>query len=145
MSGQGTLFQPAGPEPDADEALKLAYLSTGRTLDDLPYTPEFDAIYRAVGAERAGSRRDIFHRLHNLRKAGKLGRVGAAATRPPVITDDDEQVLRGLVERSVGSLGQRDQLPFTPVMDRLMQDFNARTGRSLDAHTVWRLIAKLAK
>jgi hypothetical protein len=45
----------------------------------------------------------------------------------------------------VGGLGQRDQLPYTPAFDALVQEFNAATGRSLDPHSVWRLVAKLAK
>jgi hypothetical protein len=147
MSGdQPSLFGgPAPPAPGADETIKAAYISTGRTLDDLPYTPEFESMYRAVGSAAYGTKRQLFHRLHNLRKAGKLGRVGAAATKPPKISEDDEALLRRMVEAAVGSLGQRDQLPFTPEMDRLVEEFNGRTGRALDPHTVWRLIAKLAK
>jgi hypothetical protein len=144
--GQGSLFggAPAAVE-STDDTIRAAYVSTGRTLDDLPYTAEFDSIHRAAGGASYGTPRQLFHRLHNLRKAGKLGRVGAAATKPPKISEDDERLLRGLVEGAVGSLGQRDQLPFTPQMDRLVEDFNTRTGRTLDPHTVWRLIAKLAK
>jgi hypothetical protein len=143
--GQGSLFGGEAAGAGADDVIKAAYISTGRTLDDLPYTPEFDSIYRAAGGAAYGTPRALFHRLHNLRKAGKLGRVGAAATKPPKISEDDEALLLRLVEGAVGSLGQRDQLPFTPEMDRLIEDFNGRTGRQLDPHTVWRLIAKLAK
>jgi hypothetical protein len=50
-----------------------------------------------------------------------------------------------MVRSSVGTLGQRDQLPFTPEFDRLVEAFNQRTGKSLSPHDVWRLIAKIAK
>lgn len=136
--------EPVGPDPD--EPLIQAYLSAGRTLDDLPYTPEFDRLYRAVvAAGPARPEREVLHRLQNLRKAGRLPRLGVAASRPPRIDEDEERVLANLVIEEVGSLGQRDQLPYTPAFDRIVETFNQRTGRTLSAHDVWRLIAKLAK
>lgn len=142
-----SLFGPAAPLPaDEDRALIAAYEEAGRTLDDLPYTPELERILGAVGA--AGSGRDaraIFHRLHTLRKAGKLPRLGRAAAKPPAITADEEARLTEAVIGAVGTLGQRDQLPYTPEFDALVERFNAGTGRALAPHDVWRLIAKLAK
>jgi len=128
------------------ERYASAYAAVGRTLDDLPYTEEFETLYRNLGAEEAGlTRRDVFHRLHNLRKAGKLPRAGRAATAPPRITPEEEAALRAMVESAVGTLGQRDQLPYTPKFDELVEAFNAMVGRQTDQHTVWRLVAKLAK
>ena len=141
---QPTLFGDPTGGPSPDEALVVAYQSTGRTLDDLPYTDDFEKIYRALPAGW-GSKRDVFHRLHNLRKAGKLPRLGKPESRPPRIDPGEEEVLRGLVVAAAGSLGQRDQLPYAPAMDALVQDFNGRTGRNMDPHDVWRLVAKLAK
>ena len=43
------------------------------------------------------------------------------------------------------TLGQRDRLPYTEGFDRLAERFNERTGSSLGAHDLWRLIARLAK
>ena len=54
-------------------------------------------------------------------------------------------MLRQLVIDAAGSLGQRDQLPYTPGFDDLNAQFNAGTGRSLAPHDLWCLIAKLAK
>jgi cephalosporin-C deacetylase-like acetyl esterase len=156
--GQPSLFGP-GPlvRQDADEALIAAYVSTGRTLDDLPYTPEFERLHRAMqdavkGAEgREGglgngrSEREVFHKLHNLRKAGKLPRLGKPAGKPPRLPEADEAALSALVIDAVGSLGQRDQLPYSDRFAPLVVAFNERTGRSLSPHDVWRLVAKLAK
>ena len=41
------------PVAIADTALVAAYVHAGRTLDDLPYTPEFDAIYLQAGAGKS--------------------------------------------------------------------------------------------
>lgn len=129
---------------DMDEHLIAAYFSTGRTLDDLPYTDEFARLYRSVAAS-GQSERAVLHRLHNLRKAGRLPRLGKPATRPPQIDPPDEAALADLVVAAVGSLGQRDQLPYSPEFDRLVESFNQRTGRNLDPHDLWRLVAKIAK
>jgi hypothetical protein len=61
------------------------------------------------------------------------------------VTPEDEALLADLVRGAVGTLGQRDQLLYDPRFDALVQAFNARTGRNLSPHDVWRLVAKLAK
>jgi hypothetical protein len=146
-----SLFGDAAPLEQSDRGaqdrvLVERYVAAGRTLDDLPYTPEFDALYAALGGEGSGrTRGEVFHRLHNLRKAKKLPALGRAATTPVRVTPEEEDLLRALVVERVGTLGQRDQLIFSPAFDDLVQVFMARTGRSLSAHDAWRLIAKLAK
>jgi len=140
-----TLFADLPVDPaDIDDHLIAAYFSTGRTLDDLPYTDEFARLYRAV-AGTGQSERAVFHRLHNLRKAGRLPRLGKPTTRPPQIDPADEKTLSEMIVAAVGSLGQRDQLPYSPEFDRLVESFNQRTGRSLEPHDLWRLVAKIAK
>ncbi|MBI1336146.1 MAG: hypothetical protein GC164_04190 [Phycisphaera sp.] len=137
----------------SDDGLLISvYQKQGRTLDDLPYTDEFEAIYTAVvgtgddDEPRGGmSRSELFHRLHNLRKAGNLPRMGRAATKPPAVSSEHEEILTQLVEAVVGKLSLRDRLPYTPEFDQLVTDFNAQTGLSLSPHDAWRVIAKLAK
>jgi argininosuccinate lyase len=141
-----SLFGTKLPGAAADQKLIEVYEQVGRTLDDLPYTAEFDRIYRAVDGETIGlSRHDVLHRLHNLRKAGRLPKAGRGSTSPPRIEAKEEGSLRELVVEAAGSLGQRDQLPYTTKFDELVEQFNAGTGRSLDPHDIWRLVAKLAK
>jgi hypothetical protein len=131
---------------ERDGALVRAYEAAGRTLDDLPYTPEFDRIYaQAGGDETWESRRGAFHRLHTLRKAGRLARMGRALGESIKVTPAEEDALTRLVVARVGTLGQRDQLIFTPGFDELVQAFNAQSGRDLSPHAVWRLLAKIAK
>src|SRR5687768_8247388 len=106
MGGDGLLFG-GGDEPAvgdrADQGLIVAYQSTGRTLDDLPYTEDFERLYRAL-PKGSGEKREVFHRLHNLRKAGKLPRLGKPETMPPKIDPGEEEMLRGLVVGAVESL-----------------------------------------
>jgi len=132
--------------PDADQILADAYAAEARTLDDLPYTPEFERIcHRVAEAGLALTPREVLHRLHTLRKASKMPKVGrgdASATR---VNAEDEAFLTQLVTAAVGSLGQRDRLPLTPEFDVLVERFNTHTGRALSPHDVWRLVAKLAK
>jgi len=134
------LFDDAG-----DELLISVYHRQGRTLDDLPYTPEFDVISEAMGAETLPARAALFRRLHNLRKAAKLPRLGRAAEKPPRIAPEHEVMLVELVEQAIGKLSLRDQLPYTDTFDDLVVTLNARAGLSLSPHSVWRIIAKLAK
>lgn len=131
---------------DADRVLAEAYVQAGRTLDDLPYTAEFASICAVI--EDAGVRlppREVLHRLHTLRKAAKLPRVGRGESDPIRVNSDEERTLSELVVAAVGTLGQRDRLPLTPEFDQLVERFNASTGRTLTPHDVWRLVAKLAK
>lgn len=138
-----TLFG-AGDSLGEDDALLVSvYQKTGRTLDDLPYTGEMDAICAAVGRE--DDPRGVFHRLHNLRKAKRLPRMGRAETLAVRLEPEEEALVLELVRGAVGTVGQRDQLPYAPAFDEVLEAFNARTGRSLERHTLWRLIAKLAK
>lgn len=144
-SEQPGLFGQSGMST-GDARLIDAYREAGRTLDDLPHTPEFDRIVAAL--REAGETRDahaIFRRLHNLRKAGKLPALGLRAQGAVAIEPEQEGLLATIVEQEHGPLSTRDQLPHTPQMARVVERFNAESGLSLDAHAVWRVIAKLAK
>ncbi len=145
----GSLFD-IGPTdetpPEREGVLVAAYMQAGRTLDDLPYTAEFD---RLVASARengdARSPRELLHSLHTMRKAGALPKAGKSSGTPPKIGDDEERLLAELVVRAVGTLGKRDQLPYTEAFDVLVDHFNRQTARALDPYSVWRLVAKLAK
>lgn len=129
-----------------EKALSDAYASVGRTLDDLPYTSDFDRICAfALPLAPGKTPRDCFHKLANLRKAGKLVRVGRATSSAVKVTPEDEKLLTTLVAQHIGSLGQRDQLPYDPRLSTVAQAFAAQTGRDIQMHDLWRLIAKLAK
>jgi len=131
---------------DTDALLAEAYAAEGRTLDDLPYTSAFAAICSRVAAAGVSlPTREVLHRLHTLRKAGKLPKVGRSDATAVRVTSDEERVLTELVVATVGTLGQRDRLPLTPEFDGLVERFNASTGKTLTPHDVWRLVAKLAK
>ena len=153
-SANPTLFGAAEPLTVADQRLVAAYLKAARTLDDLPYTPEFDSIFESLGGE-AGTRTrwEVLHRLQNLRKANKLPKLGRAATPPVKVTPDEELTLSLFVQRALdadgkaggAALGQRDQLLYDPRFAVIVTRFNAHTGRNLTPHDVWRLVAKIAK
>ncbi len=133
-------------ETSDDELLASVYQKQGRTLDDLPYTPDFEAIFEAVaGGETAVTRAELFHRLHNLRKGGKLPRLGKAREAAPRLSPEHERIVTGLVEAEVGQLSRRDRLPYTDAFDRVVLALNSRAGLSLSPHDVWRVVAKLAK
>lgn len=140
--------------PTSDDDLLISvYQKQGRTLDDLPYTDAFEAIYTAMYGEADGeetdvyqpARAEVFHRLHNLRKAGKLPRLGRAHGQRPRITPEQETLLAELVDGQVGSLSKRDQLLYTPAFEQLATRFNTEAGLELSRHDIWRLVAKLAK
>lgn len=139
----GSLFPDDGTNADHD-ALCAQYARCERTLDDLPYTPELTALCARLG--RAGDERAVLDELLRLRKAGKLpakpnapkpGRVKLGAVH--------EEALRGMVEEAAGTMGKRDRLPHTRTFDDLLARFNAQRGLSLDAHDLWRVVARLAK
>jgi hypothetical protein len=139
-------FKEAPPLSPEDQQLVAAYDFLGRTLDDLPYTEDFGLLMqriRAAGDQR--NEREVLTRLQNLRKATRLPRHGAALSRPPEVTPGEEELMRVFARRRLGSVGQRDQLPYTPAFDEIARQFNKETSRNLDNHAIWRLIAKVSK
>jgi len=140
-----TLFE---TRSDDDDLLIRAYQRQGRTLDDLPYTAEFDAVCAAVAEgdhATMAEQRAAFHRLHNIRKAGKLPKAGKSAEKPVALDRGHERLLTALVLEHIEKLGQRDRLPYTDAFDRIVSRFNSEAGLGLTPHQVWRVIAKLAK
>jgi hypothetical protein len=130
----------------SDTDLINGYKSCNRTLDDLPYTDEFETLFSTISPTRPDlDKYTLFRRLHNLRKAGKLPKSGRTATLPVKLQPKEETWLRDRVTALVGTLGQRDQLPYDPRFDALVEAFNAETGRTLTPHDTWRVVAKLAK
>ncbi|HSV15139.1 MAG TPA: VOC family protein, partial [Tepidisphaeraceae bacterium] len=70
------------------EALIIAYEKIGRTADDLPYTPHFESMWKSYIAamnEPKPTRAETWRHLLNLRKAGKLPKMGEAKSKPPEV------------------------------------------------------------
>jgi catechol 2,3-dioxygenase-like lactoylglutathione lyase family enzyme len=138
----------AGVEPALPakrEVLAKLYEEVGRTADDLPYTPQFEklfGLYAAQHAEPKPTRREVWRHLLNLRKAGKLPKLGEARVQSPRISDESEQTLRALLGAEIG---KRDRLPYSQRFDKLVDDFNKMQERPLSPHLIWRLVAKIAK
>lgn len=142
----GALF--AGTEhraPVKRDALIRAYERIGRTADDLPYTPHFESLYASYAAEHGEAkptRAEVWRHLLNLRKGGKLPKLGEARSHPPDISPED----RGRLREMLGAdIGKRDRLPYTPRFDQIVDTFNATQTRPISPHLVWRLVATLAK
>lgn len=134
---------------DDEQSLIRAYVAIGRTLDDLPYTGDFEKLIARLRASGLPDpdRRAVILTLQRLRKArkGGLPSVGRVASAPPKVTADEEAVLASLVTDAVGSLGSRDSLLYDPRFDAIVETFNFKTSKTMSHHDVWRLVAKLAK
>lgn len=135
-----------------DELLISVYQRQGRTLDDLPYTEHFEAIYSAIVGDHSDqepyaglTRAALFRRLHNLRKAGRLPRLGRAIAPPPRLDPESEHRLIEIVEVEIGRLSLRDQLPYSNQFERIVTTFNAQAAMNLSLHDAWRIVAKAAK
>jgi catechol 2,3-dioxygenase-like lactoylglutathione lyase family enzyme len=127
------------------ELLVKLYEKVGRTADDLPYTPHFETIYepyaKAFG-ETQPDRAEVWRHLLNLRKAGKLPKLGDARSRPPQLESEQRDALRKLLG---DEMGRRDRLPYTARFEQIVDRFNAMLARPLSPHLVWRVVATLAK
>jgi catechol 2,3-dioxygenase-like lactoylglutathione lyase family enzyme len=142
----GGLF--AGVEPvhkPRPDVLIAAYEKIGRTADDLPYTPHFETIYKGYAegfAENKPTRQEVWRHLLNIRKRGKLPKMGEARSKPPDISDESAAKLRAMLGADIG---KRDRLPYTKRFDEIVDEFNKTQPRPLSPHYVWRLVATLAK
>jgi catechol 2,3-dioxygenase-like lactoylglutathione lyase family enzyme len=131
--------------PAKKDLLIELYQKVGRTADDLPYTPHFESLfgpYAAAAGEPKPARAEVWRHLLNLRKAGKLPKLGEARSKPPDVDDESRKHLRELLGKDIG---KRDRLPYTPRFDEVVDGFNRTQSRPLAPHLVWRLIATLAK
>jgi catechol 2,3-dioxygenase-like lactoylglutathione lyase family enzyme len=141
-----TLF--AGFEPfrrAKPEVLCGLYEKTGRTADDLPYTPHFESLYKSYADHYGTSRptrQEAWRHLLNIRKRGKLPKLGEARSKPPVVSEEALAQLRGMLGADIG---KRDRLPYTKRFDELVDEFNKSQPRPLSPHLVWRVVATLAK
>jgi catechol 2,3-dioxygenase-like lactoylglutathione lyase family enzyme len=127
-----------------DELIRV-YEQIGRTADDLPYTAEFTKLHMAYSThfpETKPSEQETWRQLLNLRKAGKLPKLGEARSKAPEIEEHEREKLRKLVGQDIG---KRDRLPYTDKFDKLVDEFNKGRSRNLSPHLVWRLVATLAK
>lgn len=126
-----------------DLLIKL-YQQIGRTADDLPYTSEFERLYSVyAGAfDPQPEREEVWRHLLNLRKGGKLPKLGDAKSRPPEVPDEMRQKLREVLGDAIG---KRDRLPYTERFNKITDDVNKLLPRPLSPHHVWRLVATLAK
>jgi catechol 2,3-dioxygenase-like lactoylglutathione lyase family enzyme len=128
-----------------NEVLAKLYAQMDRTADDLPYTPQFETIYTSYIAalpEPKPTREETWRHLLNLRKAGKLAKLGEAKSTPPEVDDESRQRLREMLGADIG---KRDRLPYTKRFDDVVNQFNETLPRRLSPHLVWRLVATLAK
>lgn len=65
------------PLDSRDQELVDAYRLVGRSLDDLPYTEDFERLSKMLHFDDSNDTRHLlFRRLLNLRKRGQLPRVG---------------------------------------------------------------------
>jgi catechol 2,3-dioxygenase-like lactoylglutathione lyase family enzyme len=131
--------------PVKREELSNVYQQIGRTADDLPYTPHFEKLYMTYIAnysEPRPTRAEVWRHLLNLRKGGKLPKLGEARSTPPEVSEDDRARLREMLGTDIG---KRDRLPYTKRFDEIVDAFNRTQTRSISPHLVWRLVATLAK
>jgi catechol 2,3-dioxygenase-like lactoylglutathione lyase family enzyme len=142
----GTLFAGVEPAVSAKRVpLMAAYEKIGRTADDLPYTPHFETLYSDYCAhfpDQKPSRQEVWRHLLNLRKGGKLPRLGEARSPAPEVLEEEKAQLRRMLGDAIG---KRDRLPYTGRFEQLVNDFNKHRARPLSPHLVWRLVATLAK
>jgi predicted enzyme related to lactoylglutathione lyase len=142
----GTLF--AGVQsrvPVNRDLLVQLYEKIGRTADDLPYTPHFEGLYLPYISQLPDpqpDRAEVWRHLLNLRKAGKLPKLGEARSKPPDVSSEVRQSLREVLGKDIG---KRDRLPYTPRFDAIVDEFNKSQPKKLSPHLVWRLVATLAK
>lgn len=131
-------------EPQRERLVRL-YELTARTADDLPYTAQFEKLYDDYVEELAEprpSRAEVWRHLLNLRKAGRLARVGDARSRPPKLDEPERARLRHALGDDAG---RRDRLPYTERFNAIVDEFNHGRARPLSPHQVWRAIATIAK
>jgi hypothetical protein len=140
------LLRESPPLPTQDQRLVDAYARLGRPSDDLPYSSDFDMLLdsiRAAGDTR--SEQEVIQRLFRLRKAGRLPHARRPSIPVSDVPTEDVELAEALLRDKLGTLGSRDQLPYTPEFEQLWQDYRTKATRPLDRHQFWRLVARVSK
>lgn len=146
MTIQAHPFFRSKPLTEDEQAVAEAYRVVGRSLDDLPYTKDFDRLVRL--ARKSSPQLDeaeTFRRLSNLRTRGRLPLFESDGAKPLPMSEWEREMLQDLLFQTLESSGQRDRLPYSQHFEGLQKAFNEMTGRDLSAHDVWRLIARISK
>src|SRR5919112_6209382 len=111
-AGAGGLFAGVPQRVTVKKDVLIAvYEKIGRTADDLPYTPHFESLYSGYAAQHGEprpTRAEVWRHLLNLRKAGKLPKLGEARSKPPSMSPEAKERLR---EALGTDIGRRDRLP----------------------------------
>ncbi|MGL6096798.1 MAG: hypothetical protein ACRC7O_13500 [Fimbriiglobus sp.] len=134
------------PLPAADLRLVEEYVRLGRPSDDLPYAPDFGdflAALRAAGDGRPEA--ELVRRLFRLRKSARLPRASRPSLPIGEIPESDIALADDLIRRKLGTLGGRDQLPYTDEFEQLLTAYNLSASRPLTPHQFWRLVARISK
>ena len=141
-----SIFGNVKPLSVEDQRLVDAYVNSGRTTDDLPYSPEFEEMVQSLrDAGDSRTERDLLVRLFRLRKAARLPQLGRRSLPIGFVSESDIELAEQLLKKSVGYVGSRDQLPYTPEFEKLLDEYNRDAIRLLDKHQFWRLLARIAK
>jgi predicted AAA+ superfamily ATPase len=133
------------------EFAKQLLRSSDTPRDALPYTREFDKLYRKYSTTKlAKIDKHTFWQL--LCRAGKEGgarykkteewRISKKVRRIPNVTQDDAFELMRLCPEAIGS---RDRLPYTTEFNDMYRLFIDHTGRRLTKSEFWRVLSRLAK
>src|SRR5205823_3814920 len=87
-----------------------------------------------VSAPPQPTRQEVWRHLLNLRKGGKLPKLGEAKSPAPPVTPESREQLREMLGEDIG---KRDRLPYTPRFEQLVDEFNKTQPRRLSPHLVW--------
>lgn len=140
-----TPFQPLKLN-DEDSYLQALYAEMRVPSDALPYTAEFEEMFRRFSEKFPESDRGtVLRRIFALRKAGLLARTGRLEGPPVRASSAEIDRLRKLIREQLGTLGARDGLPYSPEFDSLLQKFNEFRATPVHAAEFWRLIARATK
>lgn len=117
--------------------------ATESTRDALPYTDEFDDLYRQYcsGTDDELSKHEFWRKLSAAAKQGG-GKGKKRGQSPPVLTHQQLDKLRPLI---TGKLGSRDSLPYTEDFERIYLEFDTISKSKLTRHELWRTIGNLGK
>lgn len=135
------MAEPKNSEIDRKVATKLLK-STKVPRDKLPYTEEFDRLYKAY-CDEAGkvSKHDLMQEFFNLAKKG--GFAGRKSDREAPDLTIQQAVFVG--KRLARRLPARGSLVYTDEFKTLCDDFNAKFGTTLSLADLWLAVDGLAK
>jgi hypothetical protein len=127
--------------PEIEQHLTAEFNRLKRSVDDLPYTTDFDSIIDTWPYAKKPTALQVWRWLSGLREEGD-GKLAGFKAQPSALPNNVQHSLATMLNRQPS----RDSLPYTPEFEQMLETL-LRSGldSAVTLHDMWRATVSMAK